>query len=188
MALIKCNECGKEIPNNAKICPNCGNPIKLEGKENDYKSEKTKEQILQKIQRKPGKTKEQILQKIQRKLGKTKEQLLQKIKGKFKNTIEQALQKVGGKIGVLKIVLIIVAIVLAIIGGICIKNGFDVKDHYYSSEKFPNLNRYAYVGGDAYNYIINANYFTGYIVLGSSLFVCSAISIATSVLLRKKSN
>ena len=34
------------------------------------------------------------------------------------------------------------------------------------------------------NYIINANYFTGYIVLGSSLCICSAISIATSLLLR----
>ena len=27
MALIKCNECGKEISDKAKVCPNCGNPI-----------------------------------------------------------------------------------------------------------------------------------------------------------------
>ena len=27
MALIKCNECGKEISNKAKICIHCGNPI-----------------------------------------------------------------------------------------------------------------------------------------------------------------
>ena len=27
MALIKCNECGKEISDKAKMCVNCGNPI-----------------------------------------------------------------------------------------------------------------------------------------------------------------
>ncbi len=27
MALIKCDECGKEISSKAKTCPNCGNPI-----------------------------------------------------------------------------------------------------------------------------------------------------------------
>ena len=27
MALIKCKECGKEISDKAKSCPNCGNPI-----------------------------------------------------------------------------------------------------------------------------------------------------------------
>lgn len=28
MALIKCDECGKEINDKAETCPNCGNPIK----------------------------------------------------------------------------------------------------------------------------------------------------------------
>ncbi len=27
MALIKCNECGKEVSSNARNCPHCGNPI-----------------------------------------------------------------------------------------------------------------------------------------------------------------
>ncbi len=27
MALIKCSECGKEVSDKAKACPNCGNPI-----------------------------------------------------------------------------------------------------------------------------------------------------------------
>jgi flagellar basal body-associated protein FliL len=30
MALIKCSECGKEISDKAKMCVNCGNPIKKE--------------------------------------------------------------------------------------------------------------------------------------------------------------
>ena len=28
MAIVKCGECGKEVSNQAKDCPNCGNPIK----------------------------------------------------------------------------------------------------------------------------------------------------------------
>ena len=30
MALIKCNECGKEISSRAKTCPQCGLPLKFE--------------------------------------------------------------------------------------------------------------------------------------------------------------
>lgn len=30
MALIKCQECGKEISNKANTCPNCGCPIEKE--------------------------------------------------------------------------------------------------------------------------------------------------------------
>lgn len=31
MALIKCPECGKEISDNAKVCPNCGRALKPSG-------------------------------------------------------------------------------------------------------------------------------------------------------------
>lgn len=86
---------------------------------------------------------------------------------------------------VLKIILLIIAIILIVNGVNFIKEGFDVKENYYkSSSDLSLLNKHVYVGGDAYNYIINANYFTGYIVLGSSLCICGAISIATSLLLR----
>ena len=70
----------------------------------------------------------------------------------------------------LKIILLIIAIILIVNGVNFIKEGFDVKENYYkSSSDLSLLNKHVYVGGDAYNYIINANYFTGYIVLGSSL-------------------
>ena len=36
MALIKCNECGKEISDKAKVCPHCGTKYKSEN-ENDRK-------------------------------------------------------------------------------------------------------------------------------------------------------
>lgn len=32
MALIKCSECGKEISDKAKVCMNCGCPIRKEKK------------------------------------------------------------------------------------------------------------------------------------------------------------
>lgn len=45
MALIKCPECGKEISDKAKSCPNCGCPIcgeiKVEGKRFSELSEET---------------------------------------------------------------------------------------------------------------------------------------------------
>ena len=86
---------------------------------------------------------------------------------------------------VLKIILLIIAIILIVNGVKFIGDGFDVKENYYKSSSEISLsNKHVYVGGDAYNYIINANYFTGYIVLGSSLCICGAISIATSLLLK----
>lgn len=33
MALIDCSECGKQISDKAESCPNCGNPIKPQNKE-----------------------------------------------------------------------------------------------------------------------------------------------------------
>lgn len=30
MALVKCDECGKEVSSKAKSCPNCGNPINID--------------------------------------------------------------------------------------------------------------------------------------------------------------
>lgn len=43
--------------------------------------------------------------------------------------------------------------------------GFDKYTNYYNSEYSTILNENAYVGGDAYNYIINASYMTAFFVL-----------------------
>lgn len=43
-----------------------------------------------------------------------------------------------------------------------------------------------YVGGDAYNYIINSNYFTGFMVLGSSAALGAIMLICISLNLRSK--
>lgn len=36
MALIKCEECGKEISDKSKKCPNCGAPNKIQIKKDNF--------------------------------------------------------------------------------------------------------------------------------------------------------
>lgn len=43
--------------------------------------------------------------------------------------------------------------------------GYDKMTNYYYSDIYHSLNKNAYVGGDAYNYIINAGYATAFFVL-----------------------
>lgn len=64
-----------------------------------------------------------------------------------------------------------------------IVEGFDKKDHYYNSE-YTSYSTNAYVGGDAYNYIINGTYFTGYIVLGSMCIISGFLSLSTSLIIK----
>ena len=69
-------------------------------------------------------------------------------------------------------------IALFVIGIFFASTGFEKKDNYcYDSSYCEDHN--AYVGGDAYNYIINANYFTGYVVLGSCFMLGGLIFFAS---------
>lgn len=79
----------------------------------------------------------------------------------------------------------VIAVFFIIIGLVLIYNGFDKKDAYYYSE-YSSLNKNAYVGGDAYNYIINANYFTGYVVLGGIAILSAVLLICTSIYLKNQ--
>ena len=54
--------------------------------------------------------------------------------------------------------------------------GIDKLTNYYNSENYPSLNKNAYVGGDAYNYIINGTYATAFFVL-TAMFVLAAIGL-----------
>lgn len=70
---------------------------------------------------------------------------------------------------------IIVSSILLILSIFCIGMGFDKMLNYHNSEKYPSSSQNAYVGGDAYNYIINASYFSGYVSLGGCLLIVSTI-------------
>ena len=79
------------------------------------------------------------------------------------------------------------ALVVAILASIFLIRGFYIKDVYenYSSSDYyydneDNIN--AYVGGDAYNFIINGTYFAGFMALSGALYICSAGLFCTSIL------
>lgn len=57
-----------------------------------------------------------------------------------------------------------------------IYKGIDKMSNYHNSENYPSLNVNAYVGGDAYNYIINGTYATSFFVL-TAMFVLAAIGL-----------
>lgn len=67
-------------------------------------------------------------------------------------------------------VLFCLAAVFIILFGIMTYKGYDKITNYYNSD-YSMLNKNAYVGGDAYNYIINGTYAAAYFVLAAgSLF------------------
>lgn len=78
-----------------------------------------------------------------------------------------------------KIIGIALAIVFAItliIGLVSLFTAYEKKDNYYNSEDYSSLNKNSYVGGDAYNYIINGTYFTGYMIQGVGFLVISTLT------------
>lgn len=82
-----------------------------------------------------------------------------------------------------------VKIIFIILGVVLIGIGF----HKHLSYNNPNGDSYsynddedevnAYVGGDAYNYIINGTYFTAYSVLGAGAFIIATIAGVGAVFL-----
>ncbi|MGG0188253.1 hypothetical protein [Bacillus rhizoplanae] len=62
--------------------------------------------------------------------------------------------------------------------------GIDRIEGYYYSEYSSELSKHAYVGGDAYNYIINSNILTAYFVLSASFFIAGTVLIATGAIIK----
>ena len=59
--------------------------------------------------------------------------------------------------------------------------GVDKKDNYYLSESSYGRSTNAYVGGDAYNYIINGTYFSGYSALCGGLLAASGATFSAGM-------
>ncbi|MBD9158704.1 MAG: hypothetical protein EGQ16_02520 [Clostridiales bacterium] len=85
----------------------------------------------------------------------------------------------------IKNIMLLLAIIMLIAGLICIGLGFYKILNYHNSN-YSTIN--VYVGGDAYNYIINGTYFSGYVSLGGNLIATSAILIAAWIGLKIKEN
>lgn len=92
-------------------------------------------------------------------------------------------KKNGGKA---RVILFFVSVILLIGSIVSIGVGFDKYLNYYNSENYYSLNKNAYVGGDAYNYIINAGYFTAFVTLGGCMLITSAICATTAIKLKRE--
>lgn len=60
----------------------------------------------------------------------------------------------------------VIAVLLLMLSFYNFNRGYDKRDNYVNSEYSTSLNVNAYVKGDAYNFIVNSNFFTAYSVLG----------------------
>ncbi len=80
--------------------------------------------------------------------------------------------------------LYIIAVCFYILSAIALYKGYDKVTNYRSSEYY-SLNVNAYVGGDAYNYIINSNYATGYYVLSMGTLLTGTLFVLTGLLIKE---
>jgi len=70
---------------------------------------------------------------------------------------------------------IVVAIVFYVFGAIMLYKGCDKMTRYYNSDNYYGLKENAYVGGDAYNYIINGTYSTSFFVLAAGCMITGTL-------------
>lgn len=172
MALIKCPQCDEEISNKAEKCPKCGKNLKdikrkniccecgaeLEYGETEWHNCGCPVEV------------EQI-------------KIIPEVK-QTKNTAENKSKAPLNKEKACKITKIITIIFISL-GVIFLCMSFYKKNSYSnpdSDSAYSYNTEYtnSYVGGDAYNYIINGTYFTGYAVLGmGSLIIASITGTAT---------
>lgn len=80
----------------------------------------------------------------------------------------------------------IVAVILFVVAIIMLYKGYDKMTNYSNSSYRDHVN--VYVGGDAYNYIINGNYATGFFVLAIGSAMSGFICLGTSMIMETVSN
>lgn len=76
-----------------------------------------------------------------------------------------------------------VAVVMYILAAVMLYKGHDKMTNYVNSEFYHIDDVNAYVGGDAYNYIINGNYATGFFVLSMGFMVVGTMFIGIGVII-----
>jgi len=199
--MMNCSKCGNGLDDNEAIvwkCNSCG------------KSFRVKLSKLQKLQQQKGMSSEKTFIKCPEcdtglddgnenltwkcsKCGYISNENLAKIIGeKYGNSLRESVSDYTGQIQnsnrtkivslkSIRNILFVIAILCFIISGVFFDKGYNVKNEYYNSEDFSSLNKNAYVGGDAYNYIINGNYFTGYSVIASAALLSGVILLGSVV-------
>lgn len=84
--------------------------------------------------------------------------------------------------------LVIVALICFALSGVMSYKGYDKLVNYYNSEYTTAYNVNAYVGGDAYNYIINGNYATGFFVLAMGFFLGGTVFLSFGLFIKTYSD
>lgn len=82
----------------------------------------------------------------------------------------------------------VVAVIMFIIACIMLYKGYDKMTNYYNPDSIYLDSVNSYVGGDAYNYIINGNYATGFFVLAIGSAISGFICLGTSMIMETISN
>jgi len=80
-------------------------------------------------------------------------------------------------------ILMILSLLFFVGCGLSAAQGVDKYTNYNNSETYPELNQNAYVGGDAYNYIINGTYFTAFTVISAACAISGLMCLIGGALL-----
>lgn len=76
--------------------------------------------------------------------------------------------------------LFVVAVIFYLVSAIMLFKGYDKMTNYQNSD-YPSINVNAYVGGDAYNYIINGTYATAFFVLSAGFMITGTIFLSSGL-------
>lgn len=90
------------------------------------------------------------------------------------------------KLSAIRNTLLGIGTVFLLVSIVFASKGFDKKDSYYNSDSYYAKTINAYVGGDAYNYIINAGYFAGYCAMSGACLASAAIFFSAGLLVFTK--
>lgn len=71
--------------------------------------------------------------------------------------------------------LLVIAMLFYLLSAVMLYKGYDKMTNYRNPEYSFQKSHNAYVGGDAYNYIINGNYATGFFVLSGSFLITGTL-------------
>lgn len=82
-----------------------------------------------------------------------------------------------------KNVFTIAMIVFYLLAAIMLLKGYDKMTNYENSEYYGSELVNSYVGGDAYNYIINGNYSTGFFVLFTGFAIMGTIFLVSGLII-----
>lgn len=185
MALIKCPNCGEEISDKAANCVHCGQP--LIKKTNDSKETQTEELQDSAEETKPeseSQVKEEQIIPVPEKTKKCDkcgvdilfDDVVCPNCGSLQGlNVEDKKKSLKKTYGLIKKLARWGMVIFTIVAVIFFLRSWNVKNRYsYSEYSYHNVN--AYVGGDAYNYIINGTYYTGLSVIASGFMICAMLS------------